>query len=66
VLVDARDRRARRIALTDDGRACLAQALPLWVRAHAQLEANLAPAADPGELRSGLAALSRPQADAAA
>ena len=46
----------RRIALTDEGRARLAEALPLWTRAHAELEAELA-AVDPAGLRSGLDAL---------
>ena len=56
VLVDDGDSRVRRIALTDAGRARLAEALPLWTRAHADLEAGLGPV-DPGELRSSLNAL---------
>lgn len=54
VRVDARDRRGRRLALTDAGRAALAAALPVWQREHAALEA---PLADPGTLRAGLNAL---------
>jgi len=56
VLADDRDSRVRRIALTDAGRARLAEALPLWTHAHAALEAGLGPI-DPTELRSGLSAL---------
>lgn len=56
VLVDAEDSRVRRVALTGEGRARLAQALPLWTRAHAELEAGLGPV-DPAGLRSGLNAL---------
>ncbi len=59
VLVDDRDSRVRRLALTDAGRARLAEALPLWTRAHAELEAGLGPV-DPDGLRSGLNALADP------
>ena len=38
---DARDRRSRRASLTDAGRAILAQALPIWTREHARLDADL-------------------------
>ena len=56
VLVDADDSRVRRIALTEAGRVRLAEALPLWTQAHAELEAGLG-AVDPAGLRSGLDAL---------
>jgi DNA-binding MarR family transcriptional regulator len=54
--VDPEDRRSRRLALTDAGRAVLAAALPIWQRTHAEVEAPL------GEgvadlLRAGLMAL---------
>lgn len=55
VLADAEDARARRIALTGEGRARLAEAMPLWIRAHGELEAELA--ADPASLRRDLDAL---------
>jgi DNA-binding MarR family transcriptional regulator len=63
VLVDEADSRVRRIALTDEGRARLAQALPLWIHAHAELETGLS---NPGDLRVGLNALARPPADTSA
>jgi DNA-binding MarR family transcriptional regulator len=59
VQVDDRDSRVRRLALTEAGRSRLAEALPLWTRAHAELEAGLA-AVDPDGLRSGLNALADP------
>ena len=57
VAVDVDDRRVRRIALTPEGRACLAAALPFWTQAHAALEAELA-ASDPARLRRDLTTLS--------
>lgn len=57
VTVDADDRRSRRLALTDDGRALLAEAYPLWERTHAAVEDAVA-AHDPGSVRQALAALS--------
>lgn len=39
--VDARDRRARRLALTEAGRDALAAAVPIWRAEHDQLEADL-------------------------
>ncbi len=65
VAVDAEDRRVRRIALTAEGRARLADALPFWTEAHAALEAELA-ASDPARLRRDLATLSSPRPGAAA
>lgn len=38
---DAADKRTRRLALTERGRAVLSTALPLWERAHAELEGEL-------------------------
>ncbi|MDY6924514.1 MAG: MarR family transcriptional regulator [Pseudomonadota bacterium] len=52
VAVDPEDRRGRRAALTDAGRALLARATPVWIEEHARVEAEL-----PGEaeaLRAGL------------
>ena len=48
---DARDRRSRRASLTDAGRAILAEALPIWQREHARLDADLT---DVSTLRSSL------------
>lgn len=52
VSVDPEDRRGRRAALTDAGRALLARATPVWVAEHAAVEAELGRDAD--ELRAGL------------
>ncbi|MFC3266929.1 MarR family winged helix-turn-helix transcriptional regulator [Camelimonas abortus] len=55
---DAKDRRARRLALTAEGQALLARALATWQEAHAALEAALAAAGhDADALRGGLNAL---------
>ena len=50
--VDPKDRRSRRPALTDAGRALLAAATPIWVREHGAVEAELAGGGD--ALRAGL------------
>ncbi len=55
VRVDEKDRRGRRAALTDAGRALLAAATPIWVAEHAAVEAGLG--RDAGELRAGLNAV---------
>lgn len=53
------DRRSRRLALTDAGRAVLAQAVPVWREVHAEVDAEVAAAG--GGLRDALAALSAGQ-----
>ena len=53
--VDAKDRRSRRPALTDAGRALLAAATPIWMAEHGALEATLADSGD--TLRAGLLTL---------
>ncbi|MGO4213106.1 MarR family transcriptional regulator [Terriglobus sp. 2YAB30_2] len=50
------DRRSRMLSLTAEGHAALQAALPLWTRAHAELDKAVESATD---LRSGLMALSR-------
>ncbi|MDP3801680.1 MarR family winged helix-turn-helix transcriptional regulator [Brevundimonas sp.] len=55
VSVDAKDRRGRRAALTDKGRALLAAATPVWIGEHARLEAGLDGEAE--ALRAGLRGL---------
>ncbi len=55
VEVDREDRRGRRAALTDAGRAMLAQATPIWIEEHARVESVLA--VEPGMLRTGLRGL---------
>jgi DNA-binding MarR family transcriptional regulator len=55
VSVDVRDRRERRVALTEAGRALLAEATPVWVREHAKIETTLS--GDGDRLRAGLRTL---------
>ena len=50
---DPRDRSARRLLLTDAGRAALAAALPIWRAEHARIEAEITPA-NAGALRAAL------------
>lgn len=57
VEVDAKDRRARRLSLTEQGARLLAQAAPIWRREHGAVDAMLE-AAGAANLRAGLAALS--------
>ena len=40
---DPADRRSRLLVLTDSGRATLAEAVPIWRRTHAAIEAGLSP-----------------------
>lgn len=56
VTPDPDDRRGRRVALTPKGLATLAQAVPAWLEAHAQLDAGL-PTGGADALRQGLAGL---------
>jgi DNA-binding MarR family transcriptional regulator len=51
---DSDDRRSRRLALTDEGRALLASAVPAWRAAHDELDAELD---DPAHLRRELSKL---------
>jgi DNA-binding MarR family transcriptional regulator len=51
---DPEDRRGRLLVLTEAGRERLAEALPIWVETHREVET---PLADPGLLRSQLNAL---------
>jgi DNA-binding MarR family transcriptional regulator len=55
--VAGEDRRSRRMALTDAGRALLAEAVPVWRRVHAEVDAEVEAA--PGGLRGALRALSQ-------
>ncbi len=59
IIADPRDSRVRRVALTAGGHASLAQALPIWTRLHAAVEAELTDA-DPDRLRTDLMTLSAP------
>lgn len=54
---DPADGRSRILALTDAGLEALAGAVPIWMRVHAEIEADLPEDGD--ALRLGLAALAR-------
>lgn len=41
IAVDEKDRRGRRVALTDAGRNALGKATPVWIREHAALEGEI-------------------------
>jgi len=56
VMVDADDRRSRRLQLTPAGRALLARAVPVWRRTHAEID-RLLPRAGSDRLRRDLRAL---------
>jgi DNA-binding MarR family transcriptional regulator len=56
VMVDAGDRRSRRLMLTPAGRALLARAVPVWRRTHAEID-RLLPRTGPDRLRRDLRAL---------
>lgn len=55
---DETDRRARRLALTDKGRALLTRAVPVWTETHRAVEAALS-GGDPDRLRADLNAFVR-------
>lgn len=57
VEADAEDRRARRILLTDEGRALLTEAIPLWEKAQAACTEQLS-SVDQSAFRAAVAALS--------
>lgn len=52
VEIDTADRRSRRLTLTNSGRKLLRQAVPIWARAHADVDQGLG--ADAAGLREGL------------
>ena len=56
ITVDPDDRRSRRIALTDQGKALLARAVPIWREAHAVVDRGLGDEVA-ATLRTGLAIL---------
>jgi DNA-binding MarR family transcriptional regulator len=56
VMIDADDRRSRRLKLTGAGRALLARAVPAWRHTHAEIERAL-PRAGGDRLRRDLRAL---------
>jgi DNA-binding MarR family transcriptional regulator len=54
---DEKDKRSRRLSLTPAGLALLAEAAPVWIATHAEVEAELEEVA-PDDLRRALVALS--------
>jgi len=65
VAIDPADRRSRVLTLTRAGKSLLAAAVPVWQRAHAQVDRLLA-GADPDPLRRDLRTLSSNGSRAAA
>lgn len=58
VVVDAKDRRSRRLSVTDEGRTVLAAAALIWTETHASVDAALEVAdVDGGQLRAALRAV---------
>ncbi|WP_430251971.1 MarR family winged helix-turn-helix transcriptional regulator [Neorhizobium sp. DAR64860/K0K1] len=55
--VDPKDKRGRLLTLTEDGRAVLAKALPIWEATHAELDVTL-PGGNAAQLRDSLKAVS--------
>jgi len=55
IIPDEKDRRSRRLVLTEAGREALAIAAPIWTSVHATVEAELG--VDPATLRQGLRAI---------
>lgn len=52
IVADEKDRRGKRLKLTEAGMAVLVEAVPIWRREHEELETGLA--TDPKVLRQGL------------
>lgn len=57
VTPDKDDRRGRRLIITSQGRALLAQALTIWKSTHAKIEALLPPDSNADRLRADLKSL---------
>lgn len=60
VVPDPKDRRSRRLALTEAGRDLLVQALPIWRATHDAVDAEM-PDTDGTALRRDLRAIAAPQ-----
>ncbi len=56
-VANPKDRRSRLLALTPEGEALLAKAVPIWKQSHAEVDRQLAEH-DLGKLRATLTALS--------
>lgn len=59
VIPDERDKRSRRLRLTDAGRALLVQAVPIWRATHDDVD-DLLPDTDFDRLRADLRTLAKP------
>ncbi len=59
VITDPGDKRSRRLKLTAEGKALLAEAVPVWERTHVEVE-GLIEDGDADRLRSDLQAISQP------
>jgi len=59
IVVDAKDRRNRRLKITGAGRDALAAAVPVWRATHDEIDALLA--SSPDRLRADLSSLSQPR-----
>ncbi|MGV3770155.1 MAG: MarR family winged helix-turn-helix transcriptional regulator [Sphingobium phenoxybenzoativorans] len=57
IVTDAKDRRVKRLALTDGGRDALARSMPVWTQVHGEIDRTLGPAERGSGLRAGLSAL---------
>ena len=57
ILIDPKDKRSRRLVLTDAVRALLAEAVPIWEKNHAEIDKLLGDA-EAQRLRDGLVTLS--------
>jgi len=57
IVADEKDRRGKRLKLTEAGMAVLVEAMPIWRREHDELEARLS--TDPQVLRQGLIEVAR-------
>ena len=56
VTANPKDKRSRLLSLTTEGKELLAQAVPIWMSTHAEVESQL-PGGDPDRLRKDLLAL---------
>ena len=57
IVIDPKDKRGRRLRITDAGRDLLVAAIPVWRDTHSRID-DLLPGSDPDRLRADLLALS--------
>lgn len=58
VAAGEKDRRSRLLAITSEGIALLARAVPIWQRTHDEVDARLVDVVEPARLRQALLAVS--------